>query len=107
MLHLKDNTELVVAVVDFLDGVKEGIENNLKLNFAHLENIPIPPVSNNEGNEDRSESTGASNNEEGEYKSAITIVCDSTKLRYSRIMKDLKTQYSVNLLPSYYTLTKN
>ena len=49
LLYLKDNTELVVVVVDFIDGVKEGIENNLMLNFAHLENIVIPPVSDDEG----------------------------------------------------------
>ena len=43
-----NNKDLAIEVVNFLDGVKEIIENNLKINFAHLENDAVSLVSDDE-----------------------------------------------------------
>ena len=40
--YLKGNTELAHEIVDFLDGVKENIQNHICVNFTHLDNQAVP-----------------------------------------------------------------
>ena len=41
------------------------------------------------------------------YKAAITILSDTTKREYGRILADLKDQFGLQQLPSYFQLTAN
>ena len=104
-LYLKGNKELANEIADFLDGVKESIEDQLDINFVHLENeaVPLEKNSTNENEEGNdSISTTAQN-----YRAAITILSDCTKKGYNRILSDLKVQFDLPSLPSFYVLTKN
>ena len=106
--YLKGNNKLAHEVVDFLDGVKENIQNHVCVNFTHLDNQAVPL--------DESEYTdngclidrdvGESNFSQ-KYRTAITILSDTTKRGYGRILADLKDQFGLQQLPSYFQLTAN
>ena len=43
--YLRGNDILATAVIDFLDGVKEKIQNKMQMNFANVANDVTLPVS--------------------------------------------------------------
>lgn len=106
--YLKGNRELANDISDFLDGVKENIENHMDVNFVHLDNEAVPLETNptNENNERNGEEVNESSDGADRYMAAITILSDTTKRGYARILGDLKTQFKLELLPTCYQLTK-
>jgi len=89
--YLKHNKDLAMAVIDFIDGVKENIENHMHVKFSHLQNEAV---------------TSVADDKDDVSKVAITILCDATMKGYSRISGDI-AKYTSMKLPSYYMLTKN
>ena len=95
-------------ISDFLDGVKENIENHMDVNFVHLDNEALSLETNhtNENNDRNGEEVNESSDGADRYMAAITILSDTTKRGYARILGDLKTQFKLELLPTCYQLTK-
>ena len=108
-LYLKGNTALADEISDFLDGVKESIENHMDVNFVHLDNKAVP-LESDETNDDlkrKVEESNGSGDGADKYKAAITILSDTTKSGYHRVLNELKREFKLNALPSFYKLTKN
>ena len=96
-------------IADFLDGLKENIENHIDTNFFHLHNnaVPLENKHTDKNNVGNGEEVNRLSDRAERYKAAIKILSDTTKRGYARILRNLKTQFKLQSLPTYYELTKN
>lgn len=87
-LYLRGNNILATAIIDFLDGVKEKLQNELRMNFFHHSNDVTLPV---DGDEDgRIEQLDLEKD-----KLAIAILGQSSRNGYKRLRKAMPSHFKI------------
>ena len=96
--YLNGNKDLAIDILNLLSGVKEVLENKMKIRFSDLESESMEPPTE-DGLID------VLNIEKKEHKLAIALLGETSSCGYNRLKCNLD-QVTSKSFPSYYMLTK-
>ena len=99
--YLMQNKQLVVEMVNLLDGIKDYIQLKTKVKVDDLQSFAVVPPEN-----DREGLIEELDVKKNEHKLAIALLGKTTQRGFERIQTKLKENTDVSL-PSYYKITKN